>query len=266
MGSERRPAGEAWTPSEMMTAVAARELRDGEICFVGIGLPNLACNLARVTHAPNLVLIYESGTVGSTPERLPVSIGDPSLVAGALMVVGIPELFQYFLQAGRVDVGFLGGAQIDRYGNINSTVIGEYQSPKVRLPGSGGAAEIAAHARRTLVMARLGRRTFPDRVDFITSMGHRAKGRTRRELGLPGEGPVRVITDKAVLAVDAIEGELVLAGLYPGATREEVSAKVGWELRDAHNLETVNPPSASELRLMREELDPAGLYLPRSAG
>jgi glutaconate CoA-transferase, subunit B len=263
MASELRLPEDSWTPDEMMTVVASRELQDGEVCFVGIGLPNLACNLARATHAPNLVLIYESGTVGSAPERLPVSIGDPSLVAGALMVVGIPEVFQHFLQAGRVDVGFLGGAQIDRYGNINSTVIGDYHSPKVRLPGSGGAAEIAAHARRTLVMARLRRRNFPEAVDFVTSSGHRYRGRSRSELGLRGGGPVRVITDRAVFTVDPEEGELVLAGLYPGVAREEVAAEIGWPLRDAPRLQQVEPPGQTVLRRLREELDPDAMYLSR---
>src|SRR5574342_1157419 len=181
--------------SEMMAPVAARELHDGEVVFVGIGLPNLACNLARATHAPGLVLIYESGAVGAVPERLPVSIGDPSLVSGSLMVCGMADVFQCFLQNGRIEVGFLGGAQVDRWGNINTTVIGEYARPNVRLPGSGGATEIAAHARRTLVMAKLDPRAFPEHVDFLTSPGHRCHGRSRDELGLPGAGPVKVITD-----------------------------------------------------------------------
>src|SRR5215207_1720607 len=180
----------------MMTAVASRELRDGEVVFVGIGLPNLACNLARGTHAPNLVLIYESGAVGAVPERLPVSIGDPALVTGSLMVCGMADVFQSLLQNGRIEVGFLGGAQVDRFGNINTTVVGAYDHPKVRLPGSGGAAEIAIHARRTVVISRLDRRAFPETVDFITSPGHHARGRSRRELGMPGSGPTRVVTDK----------------------------------------------------------------------
>src|SRR5512132_4734826 len=161
-------AGE-YTPSELMVCRAARELRDGEVVFVGIGLPNLACNLARRTHAPNLVLVYESGAVGAVPERLPVSIGDPSLVTGSLMVCGMADVFQSFLQNGRIEVGFLGGAQIDKYGNINTTVVGNYDYPEVRLPGSGGAAEIAIHARRTVVISRLSRRAFPEAVDFVTS-------------------------------------------------------------------------------------------------
>jgi len=244
----------------MMATVAARELRDGEVVFVGIGLPNLACNLARATHAPNLVLIYESGAVGAVPERLPVSIGDPALVTGSLMVCGMADVFQCFLQNGRIEVGFLGGAQVDRWGNINTTVIGDYARPKVRLPGSGGASEIAAHAQRTLVMAKLDPRAFPEAVDFLTSPGHRCRGRPRRELGLPGAGPVKVITDKAVLEADGT-GELVLVALYPGVSVEQVKAGVGWPLRVRTTLLEVAPPGHHELEVLREVLDPKQLYL-----
>jgi glutaconate CoA-transferase subunit B len=244
----------------MMVAVAARELRDGEVVFVGIGLPNLACNLARATHAPNLVLIYESGAVGAAPERLPVSIGDPALVTGSLMVCGMADVFQCFLQNGRIEVGFLGGAQVDRWGNINTTVIGDYARPKVRLPGSGGASEIAAHARRTLVMAKLDPRAFPEQVDFLTSPGHRCHGVPRQELGLPGAGPVKVITDKAVLEADDT-GELALTALYPGVRIEDVQAGVGWPLRMRTTLLGIAPPKARELTLLREVLDPQRLYL-----
>jgi glutaconate CoA-transferase, subunit B len=250
-----------YTPSEMMAAVAARELRDGEVVFVGIGLPNLACNLARATHAPRLLLIYESGAVGAEPERLPVSIGDPALVTGSLMVCGMADVFQGLLQNGRIEVGFLGGAQIDRFGNINTTVVGPYARPKVRLPGSGGAAEIAIHARRTLVVSRLSPRAFPAEVDFITSPGHRMKGRDRRQLGMPGAGPVRVVTDKAILEADPETGELVLAALYPGVTPGDVQAGIGWPLRSRAVLADVAPPTARELQLLREVLDPRRLYL-----
>ena len=245
----------------MMAAVAARELRDGEVVFVGIGLPNLACNLARRTHAPHLVLIYESGAVGAVPERLPVSIGDPALVTGSLMVCGMADVFQLFLQNGRIEVGFLGGAQVDRFGNINTTVIGAYARPTVRLPGSGGAAEIAVHARRTLIVAKLNPRAFPERVDFVTSPGQRCGGRTRRELGMPGAGPVKVITDKSVLAADGATGEMMLAALYPGVTVEEVQAGVGWPLGRHARLGSVPPPTATELRVLREVLDPQRLFL-----
>src|SRR5213592_3648715 len=182
----------------MMAAVAARELRDGEVVFVGIGLPNLACNLARRTHAPGLVLIYESGAIGAVPERLPVSIGDPALVTGSLMICGMADVFQSILQSGRIEVGFLGGAQVDRYGNINTTVAGSY-----------GAAEIAIHARRLLIVSKLSLRAFPERVDFITSPGQRHDGVPRAELGMPGAGPVKVITDKAILEADDATGEMV---------------------------------------------------------
>jgi glutaconate CoA-transferase subunit B len=245
----------------MMTVVAARELRDGEVVFVGIGLPNLACNLARATHAPNLVLIYESGAVGAVPERLPVSIGDPALVTGSLMVCSMAEVFQSLLQNGRIEVGFLGGAQIDRYGNINTTVVGEYEHPAVRLPGSGGAAEIAIHAGRTLVVSRLSRRGFPEKVDFVTSPGHYAKGHSRRELGMPGAGPTRVVTDKAILESDPVSGELLLAALYPGVETSEVMDGIGWQLRHKSRLGQVDPPTDRELYLLREVLDPRRLYL-----
>jgi glutaconate CoA-transferase, subunit B len=250
-----------YTPAELMTCVASRELRDGEVVFVGIGLPNLACNLARSTHAPGLLLVYESGAVGAEPERLPVSIGDPSLVTGALMVCGMADVFQCFLQNGRIEVGFLGGAQVDRYGNINTTVVGDYARPAVRLPGSGGAAEIAIHARRTLVISRLSRRAFPEQVDFVTSPGHRMKGQSRHDLGLPGAGPVKVVTDKALLEVEPESGELVLSALYPGVGFEEVRAGVAWPLRCRPKLGTIEPPSARELHLLREVLDPKRLYL-----
>ena len=250
-----------YSPDEMMATVAARELRDGEVVFVGIGLPNLACNLARATHAPNLVLIYESGAVGAVPERLPVSIGDPALVTGALMVCGMSEVFQFILQNGRIEVGFLGGAQVDRYGNINTTVIGDYARPSVRLPGSGGAAEIAIHARRTLVISKLNRRAFPEAVDFITSPGHRCHGVPRSELGMPGAGPTRVITDKGILEADGQSGELVLTTLYPGVTSDEVKAGIGWPLRAAPSLGEAGPPTERELQLLRTVLDPNRLYL-----
>lgn len=244
-----------------MAAVAARELRDGEVVFVGIGLPNLACNLARATHAPNLVLIYESGAVGAIPERLPVSIGDPALVTGSLMVCSMADVFQSLLQNGRIEVGFLGGAQVDRYGNINTTVVGSYAQPTVRLPGSGGAAEIAIHAQRTVVVSRLDRRAFPETVDFITSPGHRSRGRRRAEFRMPGAGPTTVVTDKALLEVEPESGELVLSALYPGIAVEDVKRGVGWPLRCRPELKSVAPPSERDLYLLREVLDPQRLYL-----
>lgn len=244
-----------------MVVAASRELRDGEVVFVGIGLPNLACLLARATHAPNLVLIYESGAVGARPERLPLSIGDPSIVTGSLMICGMADIFQTFLQNGRIEVGFLGGAQIDRWGNINTTVVGDYAHPKVRLPGSGGAAEIAIHARRTLVIARLDRRAFPEQVDFITSPGHRSRDGSRRSSGMPGAGPARVITDRGILAPNPDTGELELAALYPGVAVDEVRRAVQWPLAERVPVESVLPPGDTELRLLREVVDPQRRFL-----
>jgi len=215
-----------------MICVAANELQDGDIVFVGIGLPSLACNLALATHAPHLELIYESGTIGSRPERIPLSIGDPALVTGALMVVPMTEIFQYVLQRGHIDVGFLGAAQVDRLGNINTTVIGSYDKPKVRLPGSGGAAEIAIHAKRVIVVTKLDKRAFPARVDFITS---------------PGDRVTRVITDKCVFDR---EGELILTGLYEGVTIDDVRANVGWDLRVAPTIGVIDPPSGEALEAL----------------
>jgi glutaconate CoA-transferase subunit B len=250
-----------YTPGELMAVTAARALKNGEVVFVGIGLPNLACNLARATHAPDLVLIYESGAVGAVPERLPVSIGDPALVTGSLMVASMAEVFQYMLQNGRIEVGFLGAAQIDRWGNINTTAIGDYRHPKIRLPGSGGAAEIAAHARRTIVIAKLGVRTFPAEVDFVTSPGHRYRGVRRAAPALPGAGPVMVITDMGILEADAESGELVLAALYPGVTADAVAKNVGWPLQVRASLRDVAPPTPNDLDLLRHRLDPNKLFL-----
>lgn len=245
-----------------MVVAAARTLRDGEVVFVGIGLPNLACLLAQATHAPNLVLIYESGAVGARPVRLPLSIGDPALVTGALMICGMADIFQYLLQNGRIEAGFLGGAQVDRWGNINTTVVGDYAHPTVRLPGSGGAAEIAIHARRTLVITRLDRRAFPATVDFITSPGHRDReGRPRSSSGMAGAGPVRVITDHCILEPDAMTGELQLSALYPGVTTQAVRQGVGWELGTRSTVEQVPEPTAEELRLLREVVDPERRFL-----
>lgn len=244
-----------------MAVRAAKELNDRDVVFVGIGLPNLACNLARATHAPNLVLIYESGAVGAVPERLPVSIGDPALVTDSLAVASMADIFQLYLQGGRIQVGFLGGAQVDRYGNLNSTVIGPYEKPKVRLPGSGGACEIAIHADRVIVVAPLSPRTFPAEVDFITSPGHAGKYGTRKELGLPGGGPRRIVTDVGVLEPSSVDGELELVGIYPNVAVEDAQKKAGWPLRVRRDLERFAPPTAEELHLLRDVLDPQHLYI-----
>jgi glutaconate CoA-transferase subunit B len=244
----------------MMIVVAARMLKGAETVFVGVGLPNIACNLARHTVAPDLELIYESGVYGARPERLPLSIGDPTLVSGATSVVSMADLFGLYLQRGLVEVALLGGAQIDRYGNLNTTVIGDYRKPKTRLPGSGGACEIATNAQRTFMIMRLKRRAFVEKLDFLTSPGHLNGGDSRARLGLPGGGPELVITDKAIFNFANPQREMQLCSLYPGATVEETQAEVAWPLRAAETIEQTAAPSAEELRLIREELDPRAMY------
>jgi glutaconate CoA-transferase subunit B len=229
--------------------------------FVGIGLPNMACNLARLTHAPALTLIYESGAVGAVPERLPVSIGDPALVAGCLSVCSLPEVFLYYLQGGRITVGFLGGAQIDRFGNINSTVIGDYAAPKVRLPGSGGASEIATLAHKILIITPLKKRNFPEVVDFLTSPGFLGGGNARANLGIATQGPTVVVTDLGVFRFDSDNHEMFLTDIHPGAPLAQVKENVGWPLKIADHLHTTEPPTAEELRIIREELDPDRIYI-----
>ena len=247
-------AGQApFTADEMMTACAARALTDGMTCFVGIGLPSAAANLARATHAPNLVLIYESGTVGAKPGRLPLSIGDGILAETADAVVSVPEIFNYWLQPGRIGIGFLGAAQIDRFGNINTTVIGaSYADPKVRLPGAGGAPEIAASCREVIVVVRQSRRSFVERVDFVTSAGFGDGPGYRERRGLTGAGPQKVITDLGILEPDPASCELALTGIYPGVTVPDVRARTGWELAVSDSLEELAPPAAAELGALRE--------------
>jgi glutaconate CoA-transferase, subunit B len=251
---------ETYSASEMMIAVAARMLKGARTVFVGVGLPNIACNLARITVAPDMEMIYESGVYGARPERLPLSIGDPTLVSGAVSVVSMADLFGLYLQRGLVEIALLGGAQIDKYGNLNSSVIGDYAKPKTRLPGSGGACEIATNAQRTFMIMRLKRRAFVEKTDFITSPGHLSGGDSRARLGLPGKGPEIVITDKAILNFDNAEREMQLSALYPGVSEADVRAETGWELRRAPKLEQVSAPSVEDLRLIREELDPSGMY------
>jgi len=251
---------ENYSAPEMMIAVAARMLKGARTVFVGVGLPNIACNLARVTVAPDMEMIYESGVYGARPERLPLSIGDPTLVSGAVSVVSMADLFGLYLQRGLVEIALLGGAQIDKYGNLNSSVIGDYNKPKTRLPGSGGACEIATNAQRTFMIMRLKRRAFVEKLDFVTSPGHLSGGDSRSRLGLPGKGPEIVITDRAILNFDNAEREMQLSAIYPGVSEQDVRAETGWKLRRAAQLEQVSPPSIQELRLIREELDPSGMY------
>jgi glutaconate CoA-transferase, subunit B len=262
-----------YTPDEMMTVTAARSMHDGMTCFVGIGLPSEAANLARRTHAPDLVLIYESGTIGAKPGHVPLSIGDGVLAETADAVVSVPEIFNYWLQPGRIDVGFLGAAQLDRYGNINTTVIGpSYDSPLVRLPGAGGAPEIAAACKEVVVVLRQSRRTFAERLDFVTSVGFATGAGSRRELGLTGGGPRLVITDLGVLRPDADTLELVLAGIYPGVTVAQVRESTGWDLAISAELTELAPPSTAEIAALRDLLTaappapPAAVTVPIGGG
>jgi len=239
------------TPDELMSVAAARALRDGQVCFVGIGLPSTAANLARRLHAPDLVLIYESGTLDTRPDELPLSIGDGVLASSALTVISVPEVFNYWLQPGRIDVGFLSGAQIDRFGNLNTTVIGEYDEPLVRLPGAGGAPEIAASCREVVVVMRQRARAFVEQVDFVTSVGFGTGPDDRELLGLRGRGPTRVITDLGVLEPDPEAKELVLTAVHAGVTVEEVRAQTGWELQVSADLAVTPPPTEAELTALR---------------
>ena len=249
-----------YSPTELMIINAARLLRDGDVVFVGVGVPNLACNLARRTHAPNMVMIYEAGVIGAQPARLPLSIGDPTLVSGATSVCSMYEIFSFYLQRGYVDVGFLGGAQIDRYCNINATVIGDYQSPKVRLPGSGGSMEIAAWANRCYIITPHQRRRFPEKCDFRTSAGF-LDGRNEREAyHLRGGGPQGVVTDLGLMEPDD-QGELMLTALHPQKSVDDVRENTGWEVKIYSDLKVTEPPQKEELMILREELDPTGIYI-----
>jgi glutaconate CoA-transferase subunit B len=253
-----------YSSAELMIINASRLLRDGDVVFVGVGQPNLACNLAKRTHAPNLVMIYEAGVIGAEPERLPLSIGDPTLVSGALSVVSMYDIFANYLQRGNVDVGFMGGAQIDKYGNINATTIGDYAHPKVRLPGSGGSQEIAAWANRCYIMTPHQKRRFPEKVEFMTSAGFMDGKGAREARGMRGGGMLAVVTDIGVLEPDD-SGEMMLTALHTGRTAEEAKANTGWNLKVASTLKTTEQVTKKELRILREELDPTGIYL-KSAG
>ena len=242
-----------WSAEEMMTVVGSRQLRNGMSCFVGIGIPSTVANLARNTHAPDLFLIYEAGVLGSKPYRLPLSIGDGELATTADSVVSVPEVFNYWLQGGRIDVGYLSAAQIDRYANLNTTVIGpDYHQPRVRLPGAGGAPEIAAHCREVTIIMRHTRRAFVSEVDFVTSVGLGPAENLRSELGFKGAGPVEVITDLGVLRPDPVSGELALVAVHPGVDVEEVLEQTQWPLQVSPSLSITDPPTDEELAVLRD--------------
>jgi glutaconate CoA-transferase subunit B len=241
-----------YTSTEIMTVVAARALKNDDVVFVGIGAPSAACNLARLTHAPDITLIYESGTIGTRPNVLPLSIGDGELCDTALTTVAVPEMFGYWLQGGRITVGFLGGAQIDRFANLNTTVVGEYAKPKVRLPGGGGAPEIATHCGEIFITMAMSRRSFVEKLPFVTSLGHGSGPDTRRKLGVTTEGPTEVITDLCVLEPDPASCELTVTALYPGVSREAAQEQCGWQLKFAAELAETPAPTAEEVRVLRE--------------
>ncbi len=242
----------SFTANEMMTIVAARALQNSDVCFVGIGAPSAACNLARLTHAPDITLIYESGTIGTRPTVLPLSIGDGELCETALTTVSVPEMFRYWLQGGRITVGFLSGAQVDRYGNLNTTVVGAYEKPKVRLPGGGGAPEIASSCGQTFITIAMSTRTFVERLGFVTSFGHGRGGGDRAALGLNTLGPTRIMTDLCVLEPEADTKEFVVVSLHPGVTQEAARAACGWPLRFSAQVAETPAPTPEELRVLRE--------------
>ncbi|WP_340116740.1 CoA-transferase subunit beta [Pelagibius sp. 7325] len=243
---------QSFTPDEMMTIAAARALGNDDVCFVGIGAPSAACNVARLTHAPDITLIYESGTIGTAPDVLPLSIGDGILCETAVTTVAVPEMFRYWLQGGRITIGFLGAAQLDRFGNINTTVIGDYAKPKTRLPGGGGAPEIASSCGQIFITMKQSKRGMVEKIDFVTSFGHGDGGKAREKLGLKTKGPTLLITDLAVWKTDPESGEFVVASLHPGVTREQVAETCGWPARFAEVLEETPAPTALELKTLRD--------------
>ncbi|MBB6260477.1 glutaconate CoA-transferase subunit B [Paenochrobactrum gallinarii] len=241
-----------FTPNEMMTIAAARSLTNEDVCFVGIGAPSAACNVARLTHAPDITLIYESGTVGTKPDVLPLSIGDGELCDTALFTVSVPEMFRYWLQGGHVTTGFLGGAQIDRFANLNTTVVGDYDQPKVRLPGGGGAPEIASNCGQIFITMALSKRGFVEKLPFITSMGHGEGGNHRERLGLTTKGPTRVITDLCILEPDETTKELTVTSIHQGVSREQIVENCGWDIRFADHVVETPVPTENELRVLRD--------------
>jgi glutaconate CoA-transferase subunit B len=241
-----------YKPNEMMTIAAARALKNDDVCFVGIGQPSAAANLARLSHAPNVTLIYESGTLATKPTVLPLSIGDGELCETALTTVSVPEMFRYWLQGGRISVGFLGGAQIDKYANLNTTVIGPYDKPKVRLPGGGGAPEIAVSCGEIFIIMKQGQRSFVNKIDFFTSIGHGSGGDSRVKLGIKTKGPTRLITDLAIYEPDPETKEMIVTLIHPGVTREQIQDNAGWTVRYAKSVAETKMPTAQELEILRE--------------
>src|SRR5919106_3548941 len=240
-----------YKPNEMMTVAAARALRNEDVCFVGIGMPSAASNVARLTHAPGITLIYESGTVATKPSVLPLSIGDGELCDTALTTVSVPEMFRYWLQGGRITKGFLGGAQIDRFANINTTVIGNYDKPKVRLPGGGGAPEIATSCDEILITMRQSRRSFVEKLDFMTSLGYGEGGDDRARRGVLTKGPTKIMTDLCVMEPDPETKEFRVTSIHPGVTREHVAANTGWPVRFADGVSETPAPTRDELEVLR---------------
>jgi glutaconate CoA-transferase subunit B len=241
-----------YNPTEMMTVAAARALGNSDVCFVGIGLPSAACNLARLTHAPQIHLIYESGTLSTKPNVLPLSIGDGELCETALTTVSVPEIFRYWLQGGRITVGFLGGAQVDRFGNLNSTTIGSYDHPKVRLPGSGGATEIATECGRFFIVMKHSSRSFVQHLDFLSTLGHGRTGVERRELGIKTLGPQMLVTDLCVMQPNPETCEMEVTSLHPGVTPDDVRKQTGWPVRFSSSLQETEPPTSHELTVLRD--------------
>ena len=248
---------------ELMVAAASRELRDHEVVFVGIGIPQLGALLAQRTHAPNLTLIYESGVVGTHPERLPLSIGDPTLVSGTYGIFTFYETFSMLLQRGLIDVGFVGGAQVDKFGNINSTVIGNYEKPKVRLPGSGGGCEIAGLSKRIVIVTPHEKRRMVEKVDFITSPGFLSGAISRAQAGLTG-GPSAVITTMGVLRFEEASKEMYLHSYHPGLSVDQVKQNTGWDLKISPKVTETEPPTTQEVEILRKDLDPKGIFLKKA--
>ncbi len=248
----RTESAAAYTPTEMMTVAASRALKSSDVCFVGVGMPSAACNLARLTHAPDITLIYESGTIGTKPSVLPLSIGDGELCDTALCTVSVPEMFRYWLQGGRITVGFLGGAQIDRFANLNTSVVGPYAKPKVRLPGGGGAPEIAISCGEIFITMTQTRRGFVDKLDFITSIGHGEGGDHRARLGVTTKGPTKLITDLCVFEPDPQTKEMTVVSIHPGVTRDDIDANTGWKVKYAGEVMATPAPDAHELAALRE--------------